>query len=84
MTTIVEFLVAHRPEPLPAPRRSPGYRPALAAAAALVFFVWSAFATSGVALASKAFDLEVLGYNPCARKGRARGPRQRSGERRRR
>ena len=63
VTTIVESL-AHRPEPLPTPRWAPTLRPVLAASAALVFFVWSAFATSGVALASKAFDLEVPGYNP--------------------
>lgn len=63
VTTNVEYLAA-RPEPLPVPQRNLGYRPALAAAAALMFFVWSAFATSGVALASKAFDLKVLGYNP--------------------
>ena len=63
VTTAIESLAAG-PEPLPVTRRNLSYRPALAAAAALVFFVWSAFATSGMALASKAFDLKVLGYNP--------------------
>ena len=63
VTGIVESL-SGLPEPLPDTRWNLDLRPALAAAAALVFFVWSAFATSGVALASKAFDLEFPGYNP--------------------
>ena len=63
VTGIVESL-SGRPEPLPAPRWSLSLRPVLAAVVGIVFFVWSAFATSGVALAAKAFDLEVPGYNP--------------------
>lgn len=45
-------------------RRVPQFRPALIGAAAAAFFFWSAFASSGVALASKAFRFDVPGYDP--------------------
>lgn len=55
------------PELAPQPLRSRRVlrpRPVLAGMAALVFFVWSAFATSGVAVAARAFKLDVPGYDP--------------------
>ncbi|HET7479592.1 MAG TPA: glycosyltransferase [Rubrobacteraceae bacterium] len=51
------------PRPV-ARRRVPQFRPALAGAAAAAFFFWSAFASSGVAVASRAFRFDVPGYDP--------------------
>lgn len=58
-----DALVRNAPRPL-SRRRIVLARPALICAAALGFFAWSAFASSGVALAAKAFRFDVPGYDP--------------------
>ena len=63
LTKVVGSLVGS-PEPSSAPRWSLRPRPVLASVAALAFFGWSIFATSGAALAAKALDIEMPGYNP--------------------
>ena len=58
-----DALVRHAPRPMPR-RRIVLARPALVCAVALGFFAWSAFASSGMALAAKAFRFDVPGYDP--------------------
>lgn len=45
-------------------RRTVLARPALICTAALAFFAWSAFASSGMALAARAFRFDIPGYDP--------------------
>jgi len=63
VTTTLESLVGDAPRPAPT-RRIVRLQPALIGVIALVFFLWAAFTSSGVALAAKTLGLEVPGYNP--------------------
>ena len=63
VSAILDSLAGSAPQPVPT-RWTMRPRPVLAGVGALVFFFWLAFASPGVALAAKAFNLYIPGYNP--------------------